>query len=202
LNQSQINHTLARPLSIYIITLWSLIRGILSAVNLYGEFIFLEAAFGLGYGNGNFFNIWSLSPSRTRTFIILSIIQIIVFCVLAIGIFQGFNWARLGFIFTSIAVLIWKTLGILYNGLALGSFGPLHPFLHNLLAVCIALWYFDQSHVLEYFGVKRRFLDRTYQQVYGYPLIVVITLGLGVLVGLFELLGFGFIARFLYPDYY
>jgi hypothetical protein len=187
-----------RPASIYLVSFWSLIRGLLVALSLYGEFVFLEAALGYGVGNLTFFELWALSPGLTKIGIVFSTLQIFAFFIFTIGIIRGDNWSRLGFIIVSIAILIWKTFGVISTGLALGYFEHLHQILYNLLGVSIAIWYFDQHHILKYFGVKQRLFDWTYQRLFGYPRILIIILGLSGVIIVSELLGLGGVASLLY----
>jgi hypothetical protein len=180
-----------RLVSIIILALWSLLRAVLALASIYGTFIFIENAF-LPVDD-SFLGLWSTATLNIKLGMFLLVIKSIAFFVFAVGIFRGFDWGRRGFIIVSSLFLVWAILQI-GKTLFEGFLPSLYPSLDSLIALCIALWYFNKEDILAYFGVEDRYpnWDWVYFKVGKYSVILIIALCLGVYRLLIEGIAFAY----------
>jgi hypothetical protein len=166
-----------RPLSIYVVTLWSLTRAIMPQLTAYGIYITAKYAARLESGFfANFLTMWvNFWAVYTKLLIIFSVIQTIVFLCLAVGILLGKNWGRVGFLWTSVAVLIWNMRAIIFSLRV-----PLALPLDSLIALCLAFWYFRRQDVFAYFQAEDRLPEWPRRKIGKLSLDLAIALGVGV----------------------
>jgi hypothetical protein len=186
-----------RPASIIIVSFWSLLRIATTVLGLFGALIFGTLALSRNASiplDNAFFGLWfAVSPSL-KLDIVLWIVRIIIFLVLAIGIFLGFDWGRKGFIFASVLALAWalfqfgNTLWSLYqfgntlNTVFWAMFDYLFMPVDSLIALCLALWYFNKENILVFFEAENRFpnWNWVYSKIDEYPVMLIVSVCLGV----------------------
>jgi hypothetical protein len=149
-----------RPLLVWLAAIWSLVRAILPLIGLYGSYhIYQQFAVlqeGPGTTNITFpaqspsFLLWVRSSDGLPMFIETALL-LVVFLLLAIGIFQAIKGAEIGFILASACLVLWR-LHLLFNPIMLFA-----PILYSLSALLIAFWLFRQAEVRHFFQSKYRF---------------------------------------------
>ena len=179
----------SRPLSVFIVTLWSLARAILCPVGIYGIYLLAKDVTRLNQGFfHDFLTFWTdYWPIGTKLIIIFAVIRMCIFFLLTFGILFGQNWGRVGFLWMSVAVLVWNARAFI-----VGRFVELSLAiaLDSLIALCLASWYFRRPDILTYYEVEEKLPKRSLLQVGKFPLDLSIALGLGVFRILGEVLGF------------
>ena len=188
------------PLDIVLVTLWSIGRALTAILTLYGTYIFLASALNLW--NGSPVEIWSATPLDQQIYIVLFFVKAVVFFTCAVGIFQGKNWGRTGFIVASVAVLVWMIYNTLATLFLWGIFDQPYLVIDSFIAVCLALWYFNRDQTMEYFDASAPFphWDWIFIKIGHYP----VTLLLVFCLAFFRILseGFGLVTYFSTPALY
>ena len=168
-----------RPASIFIVSLWSLLRAVLSLGAIYGTFILIENTF-IPVDN-SFLGLWSVAPLETKLSMISLVIKSIAFFAFTVGIFRGFDWGRRGFIIVSAIFFVWFVIEV--GRTLLGGIIPLlSGTMDSLIALCIAFWYFNREDVMVFFGVEERYpnWDWVYFRIGKYPVTLIVAICLGI----------------------
>lgn len=181
-----------RPLGVYVMTLFSVVRAIIELLAAYGLFIIYRVSApvegmpitgGLSFTNLRDLWVSGFSPEGQLS-VIVSLVQVAAFLVLAVGIFQGLSWGRVGFLWASVAVLLWRIVPLAWGArIALGAL------IYNVIAVCFSTWYFRRPKALEYFGVKDTLPKWLKIKIGKIPLDLGIALVLSIFMVLIEISG-------------
>jgi hypothetical protein len=180
------NNHLVRPLSIWLISLWSLTRAVSPILAIIGSMRIQELYLGpstsptinpyLPEWIRDLLLFWINGPFRVKVSMVVGLISVIGFLYAAIGIFLGHSWSRTLFFFLSGLLVIW-------NARLLGQkwfFIPptFNPFLGSSAAIFFASWFFRQKEVDEFFGGDGTTPHILTRRVFNIPL----DLGLAVLL--------------------
>jgi hypothetical protein len=143
-----------RPLGVYVMTLWSVARGATALLTLVGIYrIYSQVSLVLDDHDSilnNFIRMWeSEFAIGQKVSIIISVVEIYAFLILALGILFGKNWGRLGYIWTSIAVVISNLLPLAFYGRL-----TLAPLIYSLIPLLFATWYFRRPNVLAFYQAE------------------------------------------------
>ncbi len=171
-----------RPNSIYLVTLWSLLRAILPPLSIIGQYRIYYELYGVDRSQ-NLITTWlNFFSPLDKTITLGLALQGIVFLLSAIGVFLGLGWGRKTFIWASVLLLV----GDLIRGILTARFGFAF---YDLISLCLASWYFRQPNVLAYFGVEDDLPHWVRNRVGKLPFDLAIALAAGILVILVEVIG-------------
>jgi hypothetical protein len=145
---------------VWLAAIWSFVRAIFPLFGLYGSYhVYQQFAFlqeNSGAANNTFpgqspsFFLWAMSSNDLPTSIEAALL-LVVFLLLAIGLFSAIKGADLGFLLASSFLVLWR-LRFLFNPII-----QFLPILFSLSALLIAFWLFRQSEVRHFYQSKYQF---------------------------------------------
>ena len=180
------NDHMERPLTIWLVSLWSLARAVSPILAIIGSIRIQETYLGpstsptinpyLPEWIRGIMLLWINGPLMVKVSMIVGLISLIGFLYAAIGIFLGHSWSRSLFFILSGLIVLWSTRLLFRKWYFIPP--TFNPFLGSCAALLFASWVFRQKVIDEFFGgdgISSHILTR---RVFNVPL----DLGLAILL--------------------
>jgi len=173
-----------RPWETFLLSAWSLLRGVAPFLSIAGQLRLMQA-YG-GGGETGLLGTWaSLTPAH-RVFLSLLGFEGVIFIAISFGLVLGRRWGWYSLGWASLVLCLWNLRAWIPGGL--GNLSLSLP-IYSLIALLLSLWLLNRRRVRVYFSLEGEPPSWMQKSLRGLPILVFMGVGLLLVMVVLEVGG-------------